>query len=396
MEIHMGRDFNIYGFIVILVLFLTVGAFDSVRGIQTNHIGADYSLDLSQIGTLLAAAPAGYLFSGPLVGWFIDKIGTKRSLQAAIVILFIALIGLVSVSNYLMLIVLFFVSGFSKGALETSLNYVTSSLFAQFRARFLGFVHAGYGLGAFLFPMLTGFLFLEGVKWRGVYWIFLVILLFLLVTLSLVKVEKTERFQVETLNIGDLLKSKRLYGLVMATTFYVGAEVGFLGWLPYYLPNVKGVSDNIVPYYISAFFVLMMAGRLLGGFIADRIGYELSIIIGAGMGGTLMIIAQLGPADWGWIFAIIGLFFSLVFPTFVAMASRDFDKSSGTVIGYLTSAAGVGAIVTSWFMGILGEWYGFRFAFIMPVAFTAVLIIIMTWLYSSNRQTREIIRQGIE
>jgi fucose permease len=189
-----------------------------------------------------------------------------------------------------------------------------------------------------------------------------------LVTLSLVKVEKTERFQVETLNIGDLLKSKRLYGLVMATTFYVGAEVGFLGWLPYYLSNVKGVSDNIVPYYISAFFVLMMAGRLLGGFIADRIGYELSIIIGAGLGGTLMIIAQLGPAGWGWIFAIIGLFFSLVFPTFVAMASSDFDKSAGTVIGYLTSAAGVGAIVTSWFMGILGEWYGFQFAFIMPVA----------------------------
>jgi MFS family permease len=145
MEIHMGRDFDIYGFIVIFVLFLTVGAFDSLRGIQTNHIGADYALDLSQIGTLLAAASAGYLFSGPLVGWFIDKIGTKRSLQAAIEIQFIALIGLVSVSNYLMLIVLFFVSGFSKGALETSLNYVTSSLFAQFRARFLGFVHTDDG-----------------------------------------------------------------------------------------------------------------------------------------------------------------------------------------------------------------------------------------------------------
>jgi fucose permease len=320
-----------------------------VRGIQTNHIGIDYSLDLSQIGTLLAVAPAGYLFSGPIVGWLIDKIGTKRSLQGAIAILFIALIGLVTIPNYLMLVVLFFVSGFSKGALETSLNYVTSSWFAQFRARFLGFVHAGYGLGAFLFPMLTGFLFLEGVKWRGVYWIFLVILLLSLLTISLLKVEKTERIQVDTLNIGDLLKSKRLYGLLMATNFYVGAEVGFLGWLPYYLPNIKGVADNIVPYYISAFFVLMMAGRLLGGFIADRI-----------------------------------------------MASRDFDKSSGTVIGYLTSAAGVGATVTSWLMGILGEGYGFQFAFIMPVAFTVVLIIIMAWLYSTNRQTREIISHGIE
>jgi fucose permease len=209
--------------------------------------------------------------------------------------------------------------------------------------------------------MLTGFLFLEGVKWRGIYWIFLVILLLSLLTLSLLKVVETERIQVDTLNIGDLLKRKRIYGLVIATTSYVGAEVGFLGWLPYYLPNVKGVADNIVPYYISAFFVLMMAGRLLGGFIADRIGYELSIILGAGMGGTLMIIAQLGPGDWGWMFAIVGLFFSLVFPTFVAMASRDFDKSSGTVIGYLTTAAGVGATVTSWLMGILGERLGFSF-----------------------------------
>jgi fucose permease len=396
MVTRVGRGFDIHGFIVILVLFLTVGAFDSVRGIQTNHMGAEYSLSLSQLGTLLAMAPAGYLFSGPIVGWVVDKIGTKRSLQAAIVILFMALIGLVTIPNYLMLVILFFVSGFSKGALETSLNYVTSSWFAQFRARYLGYVHAGYGLGAFLFPMLTGLLFLEGVKWRGVYWIFLVILLLSLLTISLLKVEKTERTQVTTLNIGDLLKSKRFYGLVFATTFYVGAEVGFLGWLPYYLPNVKGVADNIVPYYISAFFVLMMAGRLFGGFIADRIGYELSIILGASLGGALMIMAQLSPGNWGWMFAIIGLFFSLVFPTFVAMASRDFDKSSGTVMGYLTTAAGVGATVTSWLMGILGERYGFQFSFIMPVAFTAVLIIIMAWLYSTNRQTREIISHGIE
>jgi MFS family permease len=107
MVTRMGRGFDIHGFIVILVLFLTVGAFDSVRGIQTNHIGADYSLDLSQIGTLLAVAPAGYLFSGLIVGWLVDKIGTKRSLQAAIVILFMALIGIVAIPNYLMLVVLF-------------------------------------------------------------------------------------------------------------------------------------------------------------------------------------------------------------------------------------------------------------------------------------------------
>ncbi|NOU95709.1 MFS transporter [Paenibacillus sp. LMG 31456] len=369
-------------------MFLTVGAFDSVRGILTNHMGAAYSLDLAQLGTLLAAAPAGYLFSGPIVGWIIDKIGAKHSLQAAIILLFTSLIGLVTIPNYFFLVFLFFVSGFSKGALETSLNYVTSLWFIQYRARFLGFVHAGYGLGAFLFPMLTGFLFLQGLEWRGIYGIFLVIFLISFLMLFLFKTEKSERQVTEPTKVKEILKSKRLQLLVAATMFYVGAEVGFLSWLPYYLPHIKAVAEDIVPYYIGAFFILMMAGRFFGGFIADRIGYELAIMIGAGLGGILMLAAQLGSSDLGWMFSLIGLFFSLIFPTFVAMASRDFNKSSGTVIGYLTSAAGIGATTTSWLMGILGKWYGFQFAFIIPVVFTALLIIVVAWLYTINRQTR--------
>lgn len=70
------------------------------------------------------------------------------------------------------------------------------------------------------------------------------------------------------------------------------------------------------------------------------------------------------------------------------MASRDFAASSGKVIGYLTTAAGIGASASSWFIGMLGKWYGFQLAFIVPVVFTALLTIVMAWLYANKRATR--------
>jgi len=156
---------GVIGVIIILITYIFIGAFDGVRGIQTSRIGTEYGLELSQMGVILAAVPIGFLFSGPIMGRMADRFGAKRSLVCTTLLFITSLLGLIFSNSFSFLVVSFFIAGLSKGGMEISLNYLTTSLHATNKGRSLGLVHAGYGMGAFIFPMITGTLFLAGWSW---------------------------------------------------------------------------------------------------------------------------------------------------------------------------------------------------------------------------------------
>lgn len=167
---------------------------------------------------------------------------------------------------------------------------------------------------------------------------------------------------------------------------YVGAEVGLLSWLPYYLEHIRHIETFQISYFISAFFVLLMIGRLIGGFIVDRVGYEKSILVTTIVATVCLTIGPFVPNTALWVYSAIGLFFSIIFPTFIAMASKYFSHSVGTVIGYLTTAAGAGAAASSWLIGYVAEHISFTVAFSIPSLLMLILAIIMAWFYGENKR----------
>lgn len=132
--------------VIVLIMYVFIGAFDGVRGIQTSRIGTEYGLELSQLGVILAAIPIGFLISGPIMGRIADKFGAKRSLVSATMLFIASLLGLIITDSFSLLVVCFFLAGLSKGGMEISLNFLTASLHAANKGSSLGLVHAGYGM----------------------------------------------------------------------------------------------------------------------------------------------------------------------------------------------------------------------------------------------------------
>jgi fucose permease len=134
----------------------------------------------------------------------------------------------------------------------------------------------------------------------------------------------------------------------------------------------------IIPYLMGGFFAFLTLGRLFGGYITEKIGYEKSLLIAA-VGGTICLtIVQISSQIYIVVFPLSGLFFSIIFPTSIALVAKYYTKQIGIVIGFLSTAAGLGGMLTTWFIGYTGEIIGFRLSFLVPILFMINVIVVMS------------------
>lgn len=359
-----------------LLSFLLIGSLDSIRGIIAPYIRDSFNLTLSQLGVILAAVPLGFLIAGPLSGFSIDRFGIKKTIIVTLVLLIVAMLLIVATSFYPVLAFAFILLGLSKGALETGLNTFVSKAYREKRAQYLGFLHAFYGTGSIIFPITVGWFFTIGMSWQLVYASLIGMFLVPLFTFSFFK-ELVKNEEGEVQNNNTLFGVKWFLLLAGIVFFYVGAEVGMLSWMPYYLESYKAMDKLNIPYLMGAFFALLTLGRLFGGYITGRIGYVKSLLIAA-IGGTVCLaIVHTTSQLYFVVFPLIGLFFSIIFPTSIALVSEYFTKQMGIVIGFLSTAAGLGGMLTTWCIGFLGEIIGFRLSFMLPIVFMINVIIVL-------------------
>ncbi|RXT04299.1 sugar MFS transporter [Ammoniphilus sp. CFH 90114] len=363
-------------FLVALALIFAIGSLDAVRGLLAPHIQGSLNFNLSQMGLLLAGAPLGFLLSGLVAGKLLERLGLKKVVFLSGLFVTVAIVGLVILRQIGFLTLAFVFIGFSKGLMEIGLNTYTAGAYPQARARYLGILHGFYGGGSIVFPVVAGWMLMTGVDWRGIY-VLLAAVFLLAIPAGFVFRIPADQAQGEEKSspaLGSFLIDKRFYWLASLVVFYVASEVGILSWLPYYLETYKQVDPLHTPYFIGAFFLLFTVGSITGGQLAERWGYEWVLGLTAAAGGLCLVAGLWGTGSWKYLFPFVGLFYSIIFPILVALASRDYPGQSGTVIGYLSTAAGGGAMVSAWLIGILGEWIGFQTAFWLPVWFMGIVV----------------------
>lgn len=135
-------------------------------------------------------------------------------------------------------------------------------------------------------------------------------------------------------------------------------------WLALYAHDERGFGPGLAAAAFTTYSVTSTVGRLLGGFVVDRLGHRLSLrlsglVTAAGIGTVVYLPGDVGPflgaALWG-----IGL--AVVFPTAITIAgSHGGDNSAGAVSAVTTM--GFGAFLTGPpLIGLLAEVTSIGFA----------------------------------
>lgn len=175
-----GREPIFYGWVIVAVMAATgavsMGMGSLNFGLFIKPMGDDLGIGRAAFGWAQTARQGASSATSPLIGWLLDRYGSRVMLPVAALATGGALIGLAYVTSAWHLVVLFIVMGLvgmsGPGALVTTVPVL--KWFVRNRGKAVAFVGLGIPVGALLFIPLTQVLINE-IGWRGA-WIVLAII----------------------------------------------------------------------------------------------------------------------------------------------------------------------------------------------------------------------------
>ena len=257
----------------------------------------------------------------------------------------------------------------------------------------MNFLHCFYGVGAVISPYIMA-MALSKARWNeGYRWTAFIqagILLVCILSLPLWKQNEAggEEENRENAGIKETLKVPGVVLTLAAFFAYCSGEATCFLWTPSYFAGTKtGLSDGMIASFGSLIFGGLMLGRLISGFISDRLGDKRLIRIGIaveliGIFLVMLPVKSYAPAAVG--FVVIGTGMGPIYPSIQHMAPANFGKKySASVIGLQMASAYIGSTFMPMIFGHIQQAVGMR---IMPIYLTVFAIANIGLLELAYRQ----------
>lgn len=352
--------------------FFVFGFSDNLKGAVLPALLQDLRIDYTVGGSILLGLYIGFMVATLTTGLIADALGKKTVLLIAGVSLALGVGGFTSFSTPLLLGLSMFVLGYGLGALELGCNAIIVELHPNDKGRYLSLMSVMHGMGSMAAPFFAGLLLDAGNSWRTVYrWDFLPIgILLAVVAFSRYpSVQAAISDKIDFRRIGQTAFTPRMVWLYVAIVAYVASEIGIASWLVEYLQKIRGQDVKTSTGALSLYFGLMMAGRFLGSFVIERLGYLKSILAAMLAASACIALGLSGPA-----FALTasGFFLSTVFPAITATASDGLTENTNTVLGLLFTFAGLGGMLGPWLVGFASDQFGIDQGFWLNLGFALV------------------------
>jgi fucose permease len=346
------------------VAFVLIGASDGGLGVLLPSIQRFYEIDKSTVSLLFLCGTSGYLTAAFTSGLLVERLGTRLFLTLGVGA-FIA--GAVSIGlglPFFLLLAFYVVFFFGFGVLDAGLNTYIAGL--PNNTAVLNNLHACYGLGALIGPVVAqGFLDLR-LGWNAVYLWWASVALLVLAGMwfafrGIGRVRHEEGAGAGGNVLAATLRLRVVWIVAVFLLLYVGGEVSLGNWSYSLLTEDRAVDPTPASWFVSGYWMGLTVGRLVLGRLAKRLGDRnlIQLCLGVVMAGLLLVWLPPWP-----IAAAAGLWltgFSLgpIFPTVIAVLSRMVaPRVLPSAIGFVASAGSAGAAFFPWVAGNLAEGLG--------------------------------------
>jgi MFS family permease len=350
----------------------------------------------------LSAVVQGVL--SPLIGTLVDRFGPRRLILGGAAVLGVScVVG----SRITEVWHLYLVTGVLTAVGISAVGWVPSAAlmaqwFARRQATMIGLAFSGMGVGVLTIGPLAQWL-ISTHGWRGAYLILGVGTLALLLPLVWIGVHEAPRVprpapapgaaeEDADVRVRVALRTRGFWALFLA---YMCTPLAVFTIVTH---QVAFAVDHGFPrLFVAGIFGLTgfmsIAGRVIFGYAADRIGRALSATISYACTavGTLGLLSiELWPHPAGlYVYALLfGLGFGARGPIITAIAASLFPgRRFGAIYGYLSIGNGLGGAIGPWFAGALFDVTGsYRVPFLIATLF-CVAGSICFWLAEPRRQS---------
>jgi FHS family glucose/mannose:H+ symporter-like MFS transporter len=348
-------------------------------------------LTLAAIGLIFPARSAGAILGNILSGIGSDLLGRWRLVWLSALLLAASLVLAAGSKLWVLFVIGFVLISAAQSSLSTGINALVADANRGARARALNKLHAVYGFGAAVSPLIIGYLIERGLQWRwalggtGLIWLIYGIVAY---AFSGSETRSEGRSKAEKLDLG-MLREGPFLALFLIAFAYNGVATSLLGWVAVFMQESAGFSTFFAVSMISVFYVALTIGRVLCAAFAERIGYATTLLILL-TGVTLTYpLVVLGIHSYVAVVGVFlsGLSFSGLFPMALAYGSRLYPEQTGTVTGTLNVAMTLGAMLPPFWTGIIAESWGMQIA--LGFNFIMVVPLIFIGLYLGRIEARK-------
>ncbi len=376
--------------------FIALGMPDGLLGVAWPSIRAGFSIPLDAMGMLLITATSGYLVSSFFSGRLIARLGVGRLLIASCALTGLALINYTLVPQWWMMVLLGIAAGLGAGAIDAGLNTYVA---AHFNDGVMQWLHASYGIGVTLGPIIMTLALTSLNSWRTGYRIVggfqLLLAVCFILTLHLwtrdehpAEAEQSKRLTDFNSPLSVTLRQPRVWLSMMLFFLYTGAEVTLGAWAYTLLTGSRGVPIQAAGLWAGSYWATFTIGRILAGLYTKRVGIKVIVI--ASLAGAFAGAALLwwNPTDWASLVAValIGFAIAPIFPALVSGTSQRVGVHfAANTIGMQMAAAGLGAALIPGLVGVLARRIDLE---IIPVSLT-ILFALLLGFYSLTMKRKE-------
>jgi fucose permease len=341
--------------------FVALGLSLGMLGVAWPFIRDTFGLSLDAVGILLLAGTAGQVLASSLSGRLIVRLETGWLLVLSSIGMGLGLIGQAVAPGWWIMIALAAVAGIGSGLIDSGLNIYVAQ---HHSGRVMNWLHACFGLGATMGPLLMTAVLSQDLSWRVGFGVAAGIQVVIGICFLLtVKQWRTIAVESETAEVSGKETNGRLLLLWLSITLfflYAGVEVTAGQWSFTLYTEARGVGLATAGTWVGIYWGSLTLGRLLFGFVVNYIGATTTLracMIGVILGaiGFMIPINTISFAG----LALIGFAQAPIFPLLVSETPKRLGPALATrAIGYQVAAAGLGIATLPGLAGVIAENWG--------------------------------------
>src|SRR6266496_3334124 len=325
--------------------FVALGLTTGSLGPTLPNLAEQTQVGLSAISYVFTARSLGYLLCSVRGGMLFDR-RPGNPVMAAMLLTMSIMMALVPLASRLwLLLIAMFILGAAEAGLDAGANTLLAWVHGNRVAPFMNALHSFFGVGALIAPLIVAQTVLFKLPATNSYFILALLLLpvavFTLRSPGPVAATANKLDEPATTN-------RRLVFLIAAFLFlYVGAEVGFAGWIFTYTIELKLSSPTTAAYVASLFWGSLTLGRMLTIPVAVRIQPRTILI--SSLAGCLLSLAVMLLRSGSFAAILVGttglgLSMASIFPTTLSFAGKRM-KMTGRVTGRFVFGASAGSML---------------------------------------------------
>ncbi|HZE70886.1 MAG TPA: MFS transporter [Pyrinomonadaceae bacterium] len=312
---------------------------------EQTHVG------LSAISCVFTFRSLGYVLGAVRGGKLFDR-RPGNPVMAGMLAAMALMMALVPVAPRLwLLLAVMLVLGAAEATLDVGANTLLLRVHGNRVGPFMNAMHSFFGVGALMAPIVVAQT--ASFKHPTAHSYFVIALLLLPLAAYTLRLPSPVALPANKHEEPPGTNHRLVFLIALFLFLYVGAEVGFAGWIFTYAVEFKLSEATTAAYLTSLFWGSLTFGRMLTIPLVARLRPR-SILVSS-LSGSLFSLALmlLSPRSFGAVLTGtmgLGLSMASIFPTTLTFAGRRM-KMTGRVTGWLILGSSAGAMLVPFLMG---------------------------------------------